>query len=151
MKRVFVSGPAGWILCGCAVLAAGCGGGTKLPPLVPVTGTVTVDGQPVAGAQVGLWPQWQGAPPMQCFGTTDASGNFKVLTDGKEGAPVGQYKVTVTPGPGMMVPQGNPDPRSKPPMPVDMKYSNVRETDQAINVPEGGGNFPLALKKAPGP
>jgi hypothetical protein len=144
MKHRFDSLYVAWVLGGCAILAAGCSG-SKLPPLVPVTGTVTVNGQPVAGAQVLLWPQWAGAPPMQCYATTDSSGNFKILTDGREGAPVGNYKVTVSPGPGMMVPP--PDPKKPPAMPFELKYTNVKETDKRINVEEGGGNFVITLTK----
>jgi hypothetical protein len=73
----------------CALVTAGCGGGKKL---YPVEGTVTIDGEPLEGAMV----IFTSGDSTSAAGITSASGKFKLLTDGKEGAPAGTYKVTVT-------------------------------------------------------
>jgi hypothetical protein len=75
-----------------ACLALGCG--TKGPVMVPVSGTVTLDGQALEGASVNFVPVAGG---RQATGQTDKSGKF-ALTSIKpsDGAPVGKYKVGVS-------------------------------------------------------
>lgn len=74
----------------CAALAplTGCG-----PKLHPVTGTVTMDGKPVADADV-LFTSNDGKHLAN--GHTDDSGNFTLATGGNPGAYEGAYKVTVS-------------------------------------------------------
>jgi hypothetical protein len=73
-------------------LAAGCAK-TGQPGAVKAGGRVTYKGQPVAGATVTFVPQsGKGA----AVGMTDASGRFRLMTSGGEGALVGAYKATVT-------------------------------------------------------
>ena len=73
-----------------AVLIAGCGGGLDL---IPVSGTVTLDGQPVDGAAVVFVPV-AGGPAAS--GSTDAGGKFRLTTVNQPGAVPGEYNVTVT-------------------------------------------------------
>ena len=85
------------IVGGLAVVAvvlvlAGCGGGSKRPKLYPATGTVTLDGKPLADATVSFVPAV--GPPSD--GKTDASGKFTIMTSGQPGAPFGPNKVTVS-------------------------------------------------------
>ena len=80
------------------ILAAiGCGG-PSLPNAVSVSGTVSYQDKPVAGAQVVLNNTDEKGKPAS--GVTDAQGNFSVQTyvDGAQakGAMPGSYKVTVT-------------------------------------------------------
>ena len=75
-----------------ALALAGCGGGPKRPKTYPATGTVTLDGQPLADATVSFVPAV--GPPSD--GKTDASGKFVIMTSGQPGAPVGANKVTVS-------------------------------------------------------
>jgi hypothetical protein len=77
-------------------LVTGCGGdglGT-----VPVTGTVTLDGQPVEGATVTFTPASETAgTDRSAVGLTDASGKYSLnATGGGEGAVPGTYSVTIT-------------------------------------------------------
>jgi hypothetical protein len=72
----------------CVLGLAGCEGGNKF---YPVEGTVTVDGNPIEGATV-VFTSGDGTSSS---GLTSASGKFKLLTNGKEGAPGGTYKVSV--------------------------------------------------------
>ncbi len=84
------------------LLAAGCG-----PKIVPVEGTVTLDGSPLAGAAVTLLPVGKGE---SAFGVADSSGKFTLATRGKTGAYTGDYTVTV----GMSAPgTGGPAPKTE--------------------------------------
>jgi hypothetical protein len=83
--------------------AAGCAGegegASDRPQTVPVTGSVTYNGQPVDGATVTFSPD---VPIMElaskhgAFGTTDAEGKFtlKTFEDG-DGAVPGTYRVSI--------------------------------------------------------
>src|SRR5687767_10703219 len=72
------------------LLAAGCG---QESALVPVSGTVTLDGKPVSGMIITFAPQGQ-TDGNGALGYVDDRGNFE-LTDsrGEPGAYVGQYRV----------------------------------------------------------
>ena len=72
------------------VVAAGCG--PSAPKLYPASGTVTYEEKPLANATVIFIPQ-SGRPSMA---TTDASGKYTISTNGKPGAPLGTYNVTVS-------------------------------------------------------
>lgn len=71
------------------VTVVGCGG----PKLLPVTGVVTLDGEPVAEAGVMFLPIEQGPATG---GTTDAAGRFQLTTTNRLGVAPGGYHVTVT-------------------------------------------------------
>jgi hypothetical protein len=58
-----------------------------------VTGQVTMDGEPLANALVSFTPVEGGAAAV---GTTDASGNYSLVSLGKKGAVIGQHTVSVT-------------------------------------------------------
>lgn len=83
----------------------GCGNGR--PGLVPVSGTVTLNGEPVADADVYFQVlEVSGDYNRPSNGKTDAQGKFTIGTYGKEdGVPVGKYRVAVI----KKVLQGNPD------------------------------------------
>lgn len=87
-----------WIVLGvCLVALAGCGGSGR-PKLVKVSGKVTLDGQPLPGAQVALVLESTAnakyARPS--YGFTDANGEFQAQTyDSGDGLPVGKYQVGV--------------------------------------------------------
>jgi len=80
-----------------AMVVIGCG---KKPGLVtyPVTGTVTYQGKPIAGATVSYFVSVDSPPAT---GMTDSDGKFSLAThvSPKEvlpGAPPGDYKVTIS-------------------------------------------------------
>lgn len=81
-----------------AILAVvGCGGGNQLKTN-KVSGTVTLDGQPVEGANLGFSPvnTSEGTP---AGGRTDAAGRYRLQTPlGKAdaGTTPGRYKVTIS-------------------------------------------------------
>lgn len=72
-----------------AVIVIGCGGG---PQLLPVSGVVTLDGQPVADAGVLFVPADSGPTTS---GTTDAAGRFRLTTANRSGTLAGRYHIAV--------------------------------------------------------
>jgi hypothetical protein len=82
-----------------SVCIAGCGGGNnkKTPKLVPVSGKVTLGGQPLTAGVVTFFPDESkgNKGEYSATGSIDADGNYKLTTDGKEGAPLGAYRVSV--------------------------------------------------------
>ena len=77
------------------VAFVGCDGG---PAVKPVTGTVTLDGTPIAGAVITFQPT-EGSTGKPAVGTSDASGNFTVTDMNSDnigsGAVAGEYRVGV--------------------------------------------------------
>jgi hypothetical protein len=81
------------------------GGGIKLPPLGYVSGSVTLDGAPLAGATVYFAPQASndGASksadlrPRTSVAVTDDKGNYRMIyLDQTEGVAVGQCRVWIS-------------------------------------------------------
>ena len=124
----------------CVGLLLGCDRG---PRLVPVTGTVLIDGEPVENASVMFTPQEGGRPAS---GFTDASGNFSLSTyQPGDGATAGTNLVSVTardftgvppidPATGE-VPRGGPEPKwiSHP------RYSTPKTSGIKVEVERGMG------------
>lgn len=75
------------------VAFAGCGASN--PPTFPVSGTVTLDGKPVAGAAILFIPFDGTGQPASA--QSDANGNYKLTTfTADDGAMAGNYKIKVT-------------------------------------------------------
>src|SRR4051794_35124208 len=81
-----------------ALVAAGCGSGEARKPVYPVRGSVFVDGQPAVRAQVVLHPLDDPDPnAVRPSGDVGPDGTFVLHTyTADDGAPAGQYAVTVT-------------------------------------------------------
>ncbi len=69
------------------LLTGGCGSG-----FVPVSGKVTLDGAPVAGAMVTFVTE---SGDKAFSGGTNDSGDFEISSGPHKGVPAGNYKVTV--------------------------------------------------------
>ncbi len=83
-----------WLLLFVAMLASGCAGGTTLPDLVPVTGTVTYAGQPLEQGLIIFEPADPGIG-QPATGRIEA-GEFKMLTSvSSPGIVAGSYKVRI--------------------------------------------------------
>ena len=85
------------LLLACSVFSlflSACGGGASdAPDLAAVSGTVTLDGQPLADANVTFISE---NGPVSTA-KTDAQGNYSLGTKGQnDGATVGNHKITVT-------------------------------------------------------
>ncbi|MFO0846454.1 MAG: carboxypeptidase-like regulatory domain-containing protein [Gemmataceae bacterium] len=71
-----------------------CGDGRK--PTFPVSGKVVLGDKPVANATVVFHPAGGDANELRPRATTQADGTFRLTTyDGNDGAPAGEYRVTV--------------------------------------------------------
>lgn len=65
--------------------------------LYPVSGTVTLDGEPVEGAQVIFQPEDAAQQALMAIAETDASGRFKLATvQADEGAVAGPHRVRIS-------------------------------------------------------
>ena len=150
MKRSFAIRRLALGVVVCLGLASGCG--KNLPPMSPVSGKVTVNGQPLTAGQVALIPD-VGIPTQEntkdqpptvglSAGIIGSDGTYKISTAGKEGAPAGKYRVTVTPS---MIPSGDGKPA---PSGFNPKFSNDRSTPLKIEVPStAAGAYDLKLTK----
>lgn len=126
-------------------LLIGCSGGAKpevVPPLVPVSGKVTLDGQPGAGITVTFVPLNKGNPS---YATTNTEGTYTlVYRTGKEGIPEGDYQVVFSK---LTQPDGSPIPEGKTAADVsaiDQIPEVWRSMDNPMNarkVPADGGTF----------
>lgn len=80
-----------------ALTFGGCWGyRPDLPPTARVSGTVTLDGQPLADARVQFVPdKSKGTEGAMASGTTDAEGKYELTTATVKGAIVGHHKISV--------------------------------------------------------
>ena len=118
-----------------AFAVAGCG---QSAPLVPVTGTVKLDGKPVDGALVTFRPASGGLNAVGT-GTTNAQGEFTLRhVERGAGIPAGEYKVTLS--------TERSDREGAEIFPA--KYHNPEETILTASVPEGGKSFDFTAQSS---
>jgi hypothetical protein len=108
----------------------GCGDSSN--KLLPVSGKVTVDGQPLTTGSVSFKPEKGSASSQEPGGDIEEDGTYRLFTAGKEGAPPGRYRVLVV--------AVDPNdlkkkfPYGKRTSYVNPKYSNPKTTDVVIEV-----------------
>lgn len=132
-----------WVPCVAVVLSlAGCGGEN----LVPVEGSVTLDGNPMAGVHVLYFPTEADAnDATQYRGKTDDQGHYSLerASDDGVGLKPGTYRVSLT----TAVIEGFSDELTPtPPERVPPKY---RDGTLTFEVPEGGtteADFPMTSR-----
>ena len=81
-----------------AMVAAGCGRAEKQVPVVPVTGSISFQGKPPAGAQIVLHAASGSETDavVAPVGLVKPDGSFEISTYGEgDGAPAGEYTATV--------------------------------------------------------
>src|SRR5262245_48265312 len=98
----------------------GCGG----VKYAPVSGKVTMDGQPLSNAHVNFQPIAEGTmnPGPGSHGKTDENGNYTLeVVGGGQGAVVGKHRVTVS----LLIGTYDPNSDAKKPLPekVPSKYN----------------------------
>jgi hypothetical protein len=131
-------------------LALGCGGeGSKF---VPVSGKVTLDGQPLPAGSISFQPDAsQGNSGMHIpMSPISAGGRYELVTIGKKGAPPGWYKVLVFFNENDL-PADDPRQRrsSRPKSLIEPKYTDVQTTDLVVEVVSNpaSGAYDLKVSK----
>jgi hypothetical protein len=123
------------------LILAGCG--PSLGPMVPVTGKVLFNGTPLPDGEVKFVPIERDVKDFVASGPIEADGTYTLSTNGKPGAPLGKYRVVVTPG----------DNR-KAWLHVGTVYSNDKksplEVEVVENKPAGGYDLNLLPKRQAG-
>ncbi len=126
------------------VLALGCGG----KKFVPVSGKVTLNGQPLAGATVSFQPMAsegsaEAAPGS--VGKTDANGEYALTAStGQSGAAVGKHRVMIS----LLGPQvGEDDARHRhgPALADKVPARYNKNSKEVVEVPPGGTKKDFAL------
>ena len=108
------------------------------PKLVKVEGIVTLDGKPLAGAQVMFVPD-EGKDGRPASGFANAKGDFEMGTvNPDDGIVPGQYQVVV------FYPASAKESKSRPAIPN--KYTNPEETPLRCKVEKDGQFVKLDLK-----
>ena len=139
----------------------GCGGppAAEVPDLAPVSGTVTLDGQPVAGVSVMFVPIPNPANPKErtkgsgAYGSTDASGKYSLRhRSGQPGVEPGYYAATFSK---IAQPDGSAVPDGKTPEEVNASeqlpahYTTLdpeKKPENVATVAKEGGTFDFALQ-----
>jgi hypothetical protein len=136
-------------LLGMCVLA-GCNSGG--PALTPVSGTVTLDKKPFAGAQVRFLPQGDTLGHGGA-GSTDADGKYEIIahrSNNRKGLLPGEYKVIVT---RLLMPDGSPLAPGVAPInspareSVPEPYCKPRDTPLTVTIGADAKTFDVPLKK----
>ena len=140
-----------------ALLLTGCG--PKGLQTYYVEGIVTLDGEPVEGAQVLFLPMEQTPDSKTASGLTDASGKYTLTADGGlpgKGAVDGEYRVTVKKVE-IVAARGAPKPEydtGRPPTEyteqkviTPPRYSLPGQTPLKVTVKKEKNDIPLALEK----
>lgn len=126
----------------CVLTASlGCGSSGK-DKLFPVSGKVTLGGSPLTAGQVAFHPDLEKGNKSKgvASGAIGSDGSYTLSTDGKPGAPVGPYKVTVSTNfPGV----------SGTPVPINAKYNNPNGSglDREVVPNPASGAYDLQVTK----
>lgn len=115
----------------CSLFVLGCGQGKDV---APVSGLVTLDGEPLAGASVAFQPI--GANPGSgSYGRTDSEGRFslQLVNPDEPGAVVGRHRVSITLSEGESSSDAGPVVEKVP-----ARYN--RNSELEVEVPAGGAD-----------
>lgn len=117
------------------LMAGGCGSAHP----ASVQGTVTLDAEPLAGADVTFHPVGQGALAQ---GRSDTRGRYTLGTGQRAGLAPGRYRVTV------VATRMEPDPSSDELMPrllTPSEYASAEQTPLQFDVARGNRRIDLEL------
>jgi hypothetical protein len=129
---------------------AGCGGKGD-PSHVGVSGTVTLNGEPLAGAQVTFIPTGD-TPGVGAGAQTGSDGRYQLIDRrGKTGTEPGTYKVTISK---RIMPDGSEVPADDKRPPIESpareslppKYCDSTRTELQAVVSAQGGTVDFSLK-----
>ncbi len=136
-----------------AAVIMGCGSGGAISGTAPVTGKVTYNGQPVAGASIGFYSN--ATDGRVAVATSGSDGSYELMTLDTKGALPGNYSVTVkkTEIPPELTKEvsmeeaaataNNPLPQPKELLPV--KYGTPAQTPLKFEVKAGSNTIDLPL------
>ncbi|WP_146115540.1 MULTISPECIES: DUF4198 domain-containing protein [Pirellulaceae] len=117
------------------------GGCSNSSDVQPVSGTVTLDGQPLAGVMVRFTPQ-TGEKRTTSLGKTDEQGRYELrYTSQQQGALIGIHKVQVVNIDGL------PEPGMPKAQKVPKQYDVQSELTAEVTPSENIFNFELTSKK----
>jgi hypothetical protein len=110
-----------------AALLSGCGGSG--PEVAPVSGRVTLDGTPLAGARIRFQPEAGGGSPS--YGTADQDGHYVLgHKRGQPGALIGWQTVSIERG-------GHDDSANKSkPQALPARYNTASELREEVKADE---------------
>lgn len=110
-----------------AGLLSGCG--SSGADVAPVSGRVTLDGAPMAGARIRFQPEAGGGSPS--YGAADADGNYVLgYNRNQSGALIGWHTVSIERG-------GHGDsPSNSKPQPLPARYNTASELREEVKAGE---------------
>lgn len=129
------------------LVVAGCGPGVdpKAPKLQPVKGTITLDGKPLANADIIFIPTAGG---VESSGHSNAEGQYELSIRNQSGAVAGNHRVAISK---RVREDGSEFPQDRSNMGVGkeilpMKYTSQSLTELTAKVDEGENEIDFALK-----
>ena len=125
---------------------SGCGGGG--PSIIAVTGKVTLGGKPLEGLSMAFVPEPSNPDQTTGAATTDASGEYRAMSDGGPGLAAGKYRVGITRYQGTI--DAAPKPSTRPELAND-DYQAFLASGGGLpgSRPAGGGKAAKAASKLP--
>ena len=136
------------LLAGMVLSLAGCSGGSEVPPLVPVSGTVKINGEPAADVNVTFSPT-AGAKTTGASATTGADGKYQLMhRSGELGVEPGSYGVLFSK---YLMPDGSPVPAGQSPTDsganesIPERFRSPDTPAHTATVPAEGGTFDFEL------
>lgn len=126
--------PTAFVLLAMSLFSIGCGGGAgDQPDLGQVTGTISLDGEPLTGVIVMFSPE----EGRQSVAVTDAEGKYELQYTGEsKGAKIGKHDV------GFMT---SDDGNIKASAPIPAKYAGGNETGLTADVKAGENTYDFNL------
>ena len=141
MRRFFA--PVRTVVCALCATAAlvcfGCGSAEDNLELVPVTGKVTFQGKPLAGAKlmfIPTDPELAERPAAE----VDADGAYELMCNEQAGAPPGKYQVVVMAFKPVVETDPDYDSEARPASLIPEKYNNPKTSGFSAVVKEEGAN-----------
>jgi len=139
-KGLFLAGIAAIGFLG---LLAGCGSSSgNLPPLAPVSGKVTLDGNPLPRGTVTFIPdESKGTKGPTAVGQIGPDGQFTLRTAQNAGAVLGHHKVRIR----ARQEAKSPQEEGKEPSLIPLKYENENTSGLSFEVKSGKNEFLIEL------
>jgi hypothetical protein len=139
-----------------SLIATGCWKRSP-PPVVPVSGTVTIEGKPLPSALVTFYPTFEGfGGEIIAEGVSDGQGRYTLTCALGNGACIGRHKVTVANAP---MPEDARDQtaaahakmrafqQSLTNRPIGTRFGTLATTPLEVDVQADGGSYDLKLSR----